>query len=202
MDDGTRQVETWAGEFGRAYTDRNIGDPELRADAFTELLGGLELGSILEVGCNRGQNLAAVGRGSTARLVGVDVNPYALDLARREAPVAEYVEAQAAELPFPDASFDLVFTVGVLIHVSPESLARVLAEIVRVSARFVLAAEYFAESEEVVHYRGRDDLLWRRDFHAAYLGVEPRLALVRSGYLGPERGFDRCHWWLLEKPGA
>jgi hypothetical protein len=68
-----------------------------------------------------------------------------------------------------------------------------------VSKRYILAIEYFAQEETAIHYRGHDNLLWKRDFPQHYRSQFPDLALIRSGCWGPEDGFDRTHWWLLEK---
>ena len=56
----TQQLNAWKSEFGDAYTDRNLGEPERRITAFTKMLEGLDIQKILEVGCNRGNNLVAL----------------------------------------------------------------------------------------------------------------------------------------------
>ena len=102
----------------------------------------------------------------------------------------------------PPNELDLVFTAGVLIHVALPDLPRALDEIHRAARRWVLAIEYFADTETSIPYRGRDDLLWKRDFRDHYRRRFADLALVGEGYLDAASGFDRCHWWLFEKPGA
>ena len=76
-----------------------------------------------------------------------------------------------------------------------------LNEIYRVCRRYILAIEYYADEETAIHYRGHDDMLWKRDFKKHYLMQFPDLSIVRSGYWGHEDGFDRSHWWLFEKVG-
>jgi pseudaminic acid biosynthesis-associated methylase len=200
---GESQLGRWAGDFGRSYTDRNAVDWRSRERAFRTMLDGLAVESVLEVGCNRGHNLVAIESvARPRRLAGVEPNPYALELARAALPAAELSEGRADKLPFDGREFDLVFTAGVLIHVPPETLDGVLREIVRVARRYVLAVEYFAEQEEVVRYREHDDLLWKRDFRRAYERVATDLRLVRSGFWGPDDGFDDATWWLLERVDA
>jgi pseudaminic acid biosynthesis-associated methylase len=200
---GESQLGRWAGDFGRAYTDRNDVDWRTREHAFRTMLDGLALDGVLEVGCNRGHNLAALDAVTGAsRLAGIEPNPYALELARGLVPRAELAEGRAEALPYPTGAFDLVLTAGVLIHVPPESLDGVLRELVRVSRRYVLAIEYFAEEEVVVRYREHDDLLWKRDFRAEYERVVPGLRLVRTGFWGPGDGFDDASWWLFELPSG
>jgi len=54
------QLEVWEGEFGKAYTDRNVIDWRTRLPAFQQMLGGLPIKRVLEVGCNRGHNLVCL----------------------------------------------------------------------------------------------------------------------------------------------
>jgi len=63
-------------------------------------------------------------------------------------------DSVAASRLFADASIDLVFTAGVLIHVPPEQLERAQREVHRVSRKYILAVEYFSARPEAVEYRG------------------------------------------------
>ncbi len=98
-----------------------------------ELLGLEPGGRALEVGCGLGDDarrlIACVGdRGS---VVGLDASGALLERARTGAPEVEWVQGDAHELPFPDASFDAVRVERTLQHVAdPE---RVVAEMVRVT---------------------------------------------------------------------
>jgi pseudaminic acid biosynthesis-associated methylase len=198
---GPSQLERWTTDFGNDYTDRNEVDWHDRLPAFAEICSGLEIGSVLEVGCNRGHNLRALQRILPGtRIAGVEPNNHARSLAAETAPGCDLAAGDAGKLPYPDASCDLVFTAGVLIHVPPEGLDQALTEIHRVARCWILAIEYFAGSDETIHYRGRDDMLWKRDYLAHYRERFPELLTVRQGYLGTDAGFDDCHWWLLQKP--
>lgn len=89
---------------------------------------------VLEIGCGRGVALPVLAeRLQPAELVGLDCDPDVLAVARaRAAGVARLVEADAREMPFEDASFDLVIDFGTFYHADgPE---RVLSEIARVLA--------------------------------------------------------------------
>jgi SAM-dependent methyltransferase/uncharacterized protein YbaR (Trm112 family) len=90
---------------------------------------------LLDVGCNWGRwTLAAAGAGY--RAVGIDPALEAVAAARRVAAQlgreAEYVVADARRLPFPDASFDVVFSYSVLQHFGKADAVRALGEIARV----------------------------------------------------------------------
>jgi len=194
----SKQLTEWEGDFGNAYTERNCVDLESVLPFFREMLSGLLISSALEIGCNRGHNLIALNRvlGNDAEVVGIEPNRHAREIARTSSSKIAVLQGQGADLPFKDGQFELVTTAGVLIHVSLEQLPQVMQEIYRVSNRYILAVEYFAEEETNIHYRGHNDLLWKRNFLKHYQTLFPDLTLIRSGYF---EEWDRSHWWLLEK---
>lgn len=200
------QSEVWAGEFGDQYTERNKIDHRrhlpIWIDVVSELDPSYHIYSILEVGCNRGHNLKALEdflRINYSPVVGIDVNEYALSKARRSGCTVQ--QGNILNLPFAANSFDLVFTMGVLIHISPDNLPQAVKEMYRVSRRFILAIEYPAEVEEVVQYHGRDDLLWKRDFSKVFLGAYPEMRVRKHWRWGGEYSsfYDRLDGWLFEK---
>jgi pseudaminic acid biosynthesis-associated methylase len=130
---------------------------------------------------------------------GVDVNEHALSRLRTSLPGVNAVWSVARELPFRDAYFDLVFTTGVLIHQPGDALGDVMSEIVRCSRRYVLAGEYFSETEVEVPYRGQEGALFKRDYGALYRRRFPDLHLVREGFLPRGSGWDDVTYWLFER---
>lgn len=88
--------------------------------------------AVLDVGCGTGALLeGVVTRGSGSRLVGADLSPAMLAVARRRlGDRASLIAAEAGRLPFPDQRFDLVLSSSAL-HYWPDP-ARGLAEIARV----------------------------------------------------------------------
>lgn len=83
---------------------------------------GERLGArVLELGCGIGTDGANFARNGAA-YTGLDPSPTALSLARerfdQEALDGEFVEGSATALPFPDNSFDLVYSCGVLHHLA------------------------------------------------------------------------------------
>ena len=184
-----KQLKTWQGDFGKAYTERNVMDWRKLMPAFRQMVGGLPLQRVLEVGCNRGHNLIALAEilGEKVEVVGIEPNQYALQAARGSSPQIGVLSGHALDLPFKEGYFDLTFTCGVLIHIPSPDLLEALREMYRVTRQYLLT------------YRGQGDLLWKRDYLRHWLSQFPDLHLVRNGYWGPEDGFDRTHWWLLEK---
>lgn len=187
------QLSHWQGQFGVDYADRNVVDPGSRVEGFNQMLHGLGIESVLEVGCNRGHNLAALGSlGYIAS--GVEPGGYARALAQEQGLDAH--DGTLYDIPYTDRSFDLVFTSGVLIHVPPERLLEGLAEMSRVTSRYLLCVEYHAATDTELRYRGLDGMLWCRD-HTAALARLHGFTVIRCGD-APE-GFDGASFAIAER---
>lgn len=187
----TSQMATWRADFGRSYTDRNpqtwadmdalyratYGVPRSQVNA--DILRSVDRSSrILEVGCNVGCQLEGLATLGFTDLHGLELQEYAAAKARARLPDAEIVCGSALELPFPDASFDLVYTSGVLIHIAPADLPRAMREIARVSRRFVWGWEYYADDLVEIPYRGQAGLLWKGPYADLYRAIAPDLSVV------------------------
>jgi pseudaminic acid biosynthesis-associated methylase len=193
--------DLWSGEFGDAYVERNARLDERRTAFWSELVTGSDIASVLEVGCGQGGNLRPLGLLLEPRAVwGIDVNERALAKARSNAPETNVVYGSARALPFRDRAFDLVFTMGVLIHQPDDALAAVMDEMVRCSDRFVLAGEYHAAATTEVPYHGVRGALFKRDYGRLFRERHPSLELRREGFLDVEEGFDRVTYQLFERP--
>lgn len=90
-------------------------------------------GKALDVGAGTGvlaERLSASGR----EVVALDPFPQMLEQLRRRRPEIATVVAEGEAIPFPDASFDLTYSVAVLHHIAePERVNRTLREMVRVT---------------------------------------------------------------------
>lgn len=119
--------------------------PDTAAESFAGVanpfsLGRLEPGErVLDLGCGAGTDslVAALMVGAEGSVTGIDMTPEMLDKARRAAadlgvPNVEFVLGEAEQLPFQEASFDVVISNGV-IDLVPDKDA-VLAELHRVLA--------------------------------------------------------------------
>ena len=100
---------------------------------------------VLEIGCGAGLDLVRFARGG-ARVTGVDVSSTAIELARdycRAAKVpAELLEADGTRLPFPAASFDLVYCAGVLpFAADPAAIVREAHRVLRPGGEAIFMAD-------------------------------------------------------------
>lgn len=133
----------WAEDLG--YPDELANVPETAAESFAGVanpfsLGRLEPGErVLDLGSGAGTDslVAAQMVGNGGRVTGIDMTPEMLAKARAAtaelgAANVEFVEGEVERLPFPDESFDVVISNGV-IDLIPDKDA-VFSEIFRVLA--------------------------------------------------------------------
>ena len=203
----TPQLDLWRGDFGRAYIQRNAITEETiatRVRMWSRMLERAlpEPRSILEVGANIGLNMHALSRMCTAELFAVEPNAVAREQLATSGcmPVCNISEGFAATVPHEDASRDLVFTSGVLIHIDPAHLEASCREIHRVSRRFILCSEYFSSEPREIRYRGLDGHLFLRDFGRFWLETCPDLCLIDYGFFWRGAGYaGDLTWWLFGK---
>lgn len=200
-DPEARRLEAlWSGEFGDAYVERNRGTGENRGPFWQSILTEFPSRPILEVGCNVGWNLRWIAQMvPSTDVFGIDVNDKALKELHATLPRVKVVRSLARKLPFRDSRFDLVVTMGVLMHQPEDTLALVMAEIVRCSRRYVFCGEYYAEHPTEVPYRGQRNALIKRDFGRIYQELFPGLQLRKQGFLSREHGWDNVTYWVFEK---
>ncbi|MBS1838745.1 MAG: methyltransferase domain-containing protein [Actinobacteria bacterium] len=190
----------WAGRFGDDYVQRNDGAYGHREHFWVDMLGRLTPRRLLEVGCNVGGNLEWLApRMEPGSVYGIDVNRSAIERIRGRLPSVSSLWGPARDLPFRDRWFDLVFTMGVLIHQPDVTLPLVMAEMVRCSDRFVLCGEYHAAEPQEVGYRGQRGALFRRDYGRLFREMFPELHQVDTGFLSSDDGWDDVTWWLFER---
>lgn len=198
--EGERLEQLWSGGFGDDYVDRNRAAGDRRGPFWQEVLTQFTVQNVLEVGCNIGANLRwIVSYVLPQNVFGVDINLKALSELRRTFPQLNILWSPAREMPFRDKWFDLVFTIGVLIHQPESTLPLVMSEIVRCSRRYLLCGEYFAEQTTEVPYREQRGVLFKRNYGCLYQELFPELRLCKQGFLSRNEGWDDVTYWVFEK---
>jgi ubiquinone/menaquinone biosynthesis C-methylase UbiE len=79
---------------------------------------------VLDLGCGTGTAAGYITKSTSARVVGVDASIGMLQTARSKDDSLPYVNADAARLPFPDGSFDAIYSIYMLHHL-PDPLPAV-----------------------------------------------------------------------------
>lgn len=108
-----------------------------------EVLCSLDPQSVLEIGCGAGRNLVHARRAMPElHIAGLDINPHAVKLAREQLPRADVRQGSLYDLgQFPDGSIDVVFSMGVLMHVAHDRVADVVRQMHRCASRAVVHLE-------------------------------------------------------------
>src|SRR5579872_3075672 len=99
--------------------------------------------SVLELGCGPGGNLRELTRRAPSRLVGCDVAPGMVELARKtvKGSNVEIALTDGVILPFADGEFDVSFTVTVLMHNPSTTVAQLAAQMARVTRSSIYVME-------------------------------------------------------------
>ncbi|NQU82939.1 MAG: methyltransferase domain-containing protein [Parcubacteria group bacterium] len=212
MTNKTFQEENWGGNHGDEYNERNPQTIEEmdalyienyginRQDLNKEFLENIPKDiKILEVGANVGSQLDGLQKMGFEKLYGVDINRDSIETAKNNLKGVDIILASASDLPFKDNYFDLVFTSGVLIHISPDNIKTAMKEITRCSKKYIWGLEYFADTHTEIPYRGKNNLLWKADFSKLYLDVSPELKLVKEKKIKYKDSENVDSMFLLEK---
>lgn len=190
---GPRKPAAWKWNDKKLALD-GLAAARLRAPLLCAVVERLKPKKVLEVGCGNGINLLSLaGHFPEVEFTGIDLTPAGIEAAKKvqaedalPAQLAEYIplemadplafkrihfaQGSAAELPFADGAFDLVYTV-----LAVEQMERIrdsaLAEIARVTRGHVLMLEPFRD--------------------ANLRGVRRLYALSRNYFRGSIKGLER-----------
>ena len=133
--------------FWNKYSDGNESRyNEEFAKFVKDLATSLRCTSVLEVGCGTGIDLRLFP--DTFQVHGIDLNDRALEIAKEKLGVANFKKGSITELPFEDASVDFVFTHGLMNYLDDETLEKGIAEMFRVSGKYIMNCEKFEETEK------------------------------------------------------
>ena len=124
---------------------------------------------VLDIGCGNGYVLYQYARHG-AEVTGVDLTRMAVDLSRKRFALGglsgEFLEVDGNRLPFPDAHFDIVCSMGVLHHVSnPRPMVDEIFRVLKPGGRLIVMLYYRYSWKNLVlirlrrvfdpHFRGK-----------------------------------------------
>ena len=139
----------WLGRGLYADRDRPGWDEELRV--LERVVADLPPLRTLDVGCGTG----FLTRHLRGDVVGLDASAQMLELARKQAPNARFVQGDALSLPFDDGAFERVFTSYLYCHLEEAERARFLAEARRVAPELVVVASVPGEGDPLERWEER-----------------------------------------------
>lgn len=182
------QREFWSGDFGNSYIQRNLSNPNQSYEGnvtieqiFEEFFHDVDKSSeILELGCNIGLKLCLLKKLGFSNLSGVELNKTAFETAKINNPSISFYNSSIEDFQPSYDLYDLVFTSGVLIHISPDSLPSILDKIVNLSKKYIFGFEYFSEKLEEISYRSHSNVLWKQNFPLLYSQRFPNITLVKK----------------------
>jgi pseudaminic acid biosynthesis-associated methylase len=194
----------WSEQYAEDYIKKNASfNAELAVDAWRKMLASTsDIKSILECGCNIGRNIDSLEKVLPAASKSIiEISKPAYDFVTNRHSLAQKLNGSILESDL-QGSFDLVYTMGVLIHINPDELLENLQKLYNYSNKYLLIGEYFNRTPVMLDYQGEKDKLFKRDF--GKLVIENlRVKLLDYGFLWgfifDSAGFDDITWWLFEK---
>lgn len=146
-------------------------------EEFLQELAASEFASVLEAGCGYCRELVPVyDRFPHARVFGVDFSPTMLaDAVRhRNGRSIHLLQGSVAALPFPDNSFDITFTTGVVQHIPFEMAVSAFDELIRVTRHRIYHREIYrrqiAPKSDLKERFDLSPFLFAHDYDAIYHG--------------------------------
>lgn len=144
--------------------------------------------SILEAGCGFGRNLKFLTDNNIPanRLTGVDIS--SVLLAQAQVPKSvRLIRGNILHLPFSSNNFDLVFTHGLLMHLSPRQLPQALSELTRVSQKHLILIEEIRSRPRQINY-----FTWAHDYDKMIAALPLKVIIKKPGP-------HSLVWYLLKK---
>jgi pseudaminic acid biosynthesis-associated methylase len=188
------QEKFWAEKYSDEYIKKNSKfNTELGIEAWIKMLNKTNnIKNLLECDCNI--------LSETEKSV-IEISSQALEIAKINNIIKNSFNGSIIDAEFKE-KFDLVFTMGVLIHIHPQDLIKNMKKIFDLSKNYILIGEYFNRTPTSLKYQGEDDKLFKNDFGKIFQ-TNFDVKLVDYGFLWghiyDSAGFDDFTWWLFKK---
>ena len=157
-------------DFWNKYTDENESkDNQEFAKFIRDLATSLRSNSVLEVGCNVGNDLKEFP--ADFEVHGIDLNDHALDIAKKKFPSIKFKNGSILNIPFEDSSIDFVFTHYLLNYLPEQEIEKAMKELFRVSGKYILTCELFDEIESPLE-EGKS---WKRNIYKRWLNFQVKI---------------------------
>lgn len=212
MSSDIEQRKFWSSEFGDNYIDRNVSLKEVnefyleqtgftQEQIFNEFFSGINKDSkILEIGCNVGLKLSILKKMGFQNLFGIEINKKAFEKAKLDNPGISFINTSIEEFDPKEERFDLVYTSGLLIHINPSVLQKVLEKIINLTEKYIFGFEYYSDNLTEINYRGHSNVCWKQNFPLLFKNIFPSLETIKERKIY-YKNQDLCDIaYLLQKP--
>lgn len=201
------QEKFWEAKYSKEYIQKNSNfNHGLLIEGWKEILKSVSAPSnILECGANIGRNIEALNHiYPEAAKTAIEISEDASKILRNKYKDLNVVNSSILASEITNNSFDLSFTMGVLIHINPNDLKQNLEKVILSSNRYVVIGEYFNRTPVSLTYQGEEEKLFKRDFGKFALeNFSDKIELKDYGFLWghlyDEGGFDDITWWVFER---
>jgi pseudaminic acid biosynthesis-associated methylase len=196
----------WAKEYSKEYIEKNNQFDDVKgAEAWSKILQctNHEISNFLELGCNIGRNINTLQTVlPLAKPSVIEISEEAFQYVNSKYTFENSFHGSILDSDFPKNSFDLTFTIGVLIHINPDQLLEHMQKLYDYSNNFIVIGEYFNRTPVTIEYQGQKDRLFKRDFGKLFIENFP-VTLCDYGFLWghiyDNAGFDDTTWWVFKK---
>ena len=191
MDDARRAYGVMAESYIELVRTNEMHNDDL---ALIDRRLSIRPGTVLDAGCGPG-HLTAHLRSLEVDAIGLDVVPKFIDHARATYPDGRYELGSMRQLPFPDRSVAGILAWYSLIHVPPDELDDVLAELRRVvrSAGALVAGFFDGDAVAPFDHKVTTAYFWPVDEFAARLQRAGFTEVERSRRPGTTEAGHRPH---------
>ena len=199
------QQKFWAKDYAKEYMIKNHEfNLTLGVECWRKMLVSCDedVTSILECGSNIGRNinfLNVLKPGATKSVIESSKPAFDFVPKNYKLPSAFNGSIEDSQLR---GNFDLVFTVGVLIHIHPDHLLTNLSRMFDYSSKYLLIGKYFNRTPVMVEYQGQKERLFKRDFGRLFIEKFPVKLIDYGflwGYVYDNARFDDITWWLFKE---
>lgn len=201
------QENFWHKDYSEEYIKKNSSfNSDLLKEGWRKILKNVDSPkSILECGANVGRNIDFLNSEfNDSNISAIEISSDACSILSKKFPNLNLFNGSILDSKFVPNSFDLVFTMGVLIHINPDELLKNLDVIQSYTNKYLVIGEYFNRTPTKLPYQGQEDKLFKRDFGKLILeNFKDDFKLVDYGFLWghiyDSAGFDDITWWVFER---
>ena len=126
------------------------------------------------------------------QLNGIDLNERALNIAKEKLPNGNFQKGNIAEMPLEVSSIDFVFTHGLMNYLDDDVLEKGIAEMFRVSKRWIMHCEKYEKTEKQIDKNHKFRNMGEK-------WIEYKIKFVSDVDLHEDYGQDQTRFTLLKK---